>query len=68
MATVVLNVAVELDTQYEESRIENSLVGSIQSKSDLAMKYVRERNNSGSGFIDNLSCPDGITMSGSTQA
>jgi len=32
MATVVLNVAVELSSRYELSKLENSLISSIKTK------------------------------------
>ncbi len=67
MATVVLNVAVELSNQYDESKIESSLLGNIKTKWNLAMKYARELNHSWSGFIDTISCPQNITLSGATQ-
>ena len=67
MATVILNVAAELSSEYEIRNIEVSLINVIQTKSDLAMKYARTTNTNGSGFIDNVGCPSGFTMSGATQ-
>ena len=67
MATVILNVAAELSSEYEIRNIEVSLINIIQTKSDLAMKYARTTNTNGSGFIDNVGCPNGFTMSGATQ-
>jgi len=66
MATVVLNVAVELSVEYDKRNIEISLMNIIEAKWDLAMKYSRELGNTGSGFIDIISCPYNISMSGST--
>lgn len=66
MATVVLNVAVELSSRYDESKLEAALVSNMKTKWDLAMKYARELNTSGSWFVDNISCPQNITLSGST--
>jgi len=66
MATVVLNVAVELSSRYELSKLENSLISSIKTKWDLSMKYTREMNNDGGWFVDAISCPQNIIMSWST--
>lgn len=66
MATVVLNVAVELSVEYDKRNIEISLMNIIETKWDLAMKYSRELNSTGSGFVDVVSCPDSISMSGTT--
>ena len=67
MATVVLNVATELSVEYKNRTIEVSLLGTITTKSELAMKYARDTNNTGSGFIDIISCPTTVTMSGVVQ-
>ena len=64
MATTVLNVATELSLEYKTRNIEISLVDIIQTKWDLSMKYARELNNTGSGFIDDISCPQNFSMSG----
>ena len=66
MATVVLNVAIELSSEYEIRLVEVSLINTIQTKSDLALKYARDLNETGSGYIDIIGCPDNITMSGAT--
>lgn len=66
MATVVLNIAVQLSVEYDNRNIEVSMTSIIKTKWDLAMKYARELNSTGSGFTDILSCPTGITMSWST--
>jgi len=66
MATVVLNVAVELSARYDERIIETSLLWTIDTKWDLAMKLARETNDSGGGFVDIISCPTNIVMSWST--
>jgi hypothetical protein len=66
MATVVLNVATELSIEYNNRNIEISLMNIIETKGDLSMKYSRKLNTSGSGFIDTLSCPENVSMSGST--
>jgi len=66
MATVVLNIAVQLSVEYDNRNIELSLAWIIKTKWDLSIKYSNELNSSGSGFTDILSCPTGITMSGST--
>ena len=66
MATVVLNVAIELSTEYEIRTLEVSLINTIQTKSDLAVKYARDLNETGSGYVDAIGCPDDITMSGAT--
>ena len=66
MATVVLNIAVQLSVEYDNRNIEVTMSSIIKTKWDLAMKYARDLNMSGSGFIDILSCPTGITLSGST--
>lgn len=64
MATVVLNIAVELSLEYDTRNIELSLIGAVRSKWDLTMKYARDTNNTGSGFVDLIGCPTSITMSG----
>ncbi len=64
MATVVLNVATELSLEYKIRNIEISLMDTIQTKWELAMKYARELNNTWSGFIDTIGCPTNFTMSG----
>ncbi len=66
MATVVLNVATELSIEYDIRNIEISLMNTIQTKWDLAMKYARELNKTSTGFIDDIGCPTNITMSWST--
>ncbi len=66
MATVVLNIAMQLSSEYETRNIELSLRNIIQSKADLAIKYAKDTNNTGSGFIDNIGCPASVTMSGTT--
>lgn len=66
MATVVLNVSVELSSQYELSKLETSLTSNIKTKWSLSIKYANSLNSNGSGFVDNISCPQGITMSGTT--
>lgn len=68
MATVVLNIAIELSVEYEKKNIELSLRGIIKTKSDLTMKYARDTNDTGSGFVDILSCPTSITMDGPSAA
>lgn len=68
MAAVVLNIATELSLEYDNRNIEVTLVNTIETKWDLAMKYARDLNDTGSGFIDNIWCPTSITMSGSTAA
>lgn len=66
MATVVLNIAVQLSVEYDKRNIEVSLASIIKTKWDLAIKYAKWRNTSGSWFTDIISCPTGITMSGNT--
>lgn len=68
MATVVLNIAMQLSSEYEIRNIELSLRNIIQAKGDLAIKYARDTNNTGSGFVDIIGCPTSVTMSGSTFA
>lgn len=68
MATVILNVAAELSSEYEIRNIEVSLINTIQTKSDLAMKYSTSVNSNGSGFIDTVWCPDSVDMIGTTQS
>jgi hypothetical protein len=63
MATVVLNVATELSIEYNNRNIEISLMNIIETKGDLSMKYAKELNNTGSGFVDLISCPDNMSMS-----
>jgi hypothetical protein len=66
MATVVLNVAVQLSTEYDLRNIDLSLNSIIKSKSDLTYKYAKELNSNGSWFVDIVSCPNNYVMSGST--
>lgn len=66
MATVVLNIAVQLSVEFKNRNIEISLTNLIEAKWDLAMKHARTVNATGSGFSDILSCPQWITMSGSS--
>jgi hypothetical protein len=66
MATVVLNVATELSIEYNNRNIEISLMNIIETKGDLSMKYAKELNNTGSGFVDLISCPDNMSMSWTT--
>ncbi len=66
MATVVLNIAVQLSVEYEKRNIEISLANVIKTKWDLSMKYARDTNNTWSWFMDNVSCPNNITMSWTT--
>ena len=66
MATVVLNIAMQLSSEYETRNIELSLRNIIQGKADLAIKYAKDTNNTGSGFVDIIGCPTSVTMSGTT--
>jgi len=66
MATVILNVAVQLSTEYDLRNIDLSLNSIIKSKSDLTYKYAKDLNANGSWFVDIVGCPTNYTMSGAT--
>lgn len=66
MATVILNIAVQLSSEFDIRNFEYSLENTIKLKWDLAMKYATSVNNSWNGFTDVISCPTNITMSGTT--
>lgn len=65
MATVILNIAVQLSVEYDNRNIEISLINLIEAKWDLSIKYAKDVNATGSGIVDIISCPEWITMSGS---
>jgi len=64
MATVVLNIAVQLSVDFQARDIEISLWETVRDKWNISMQYVNTMNNSGSWFLDEISCPTWITMSG----
>lgn len=66
MATVVLNIAVQLSVEYDNRNIEVSMASIIKTKGDLSIKYSNDLNATWSGYVDILSCPTGITMSWTT--
>ncbi len=66
MATVILNVAIQLSIEYDIRNLETSLRANTNSKSELSFKYMNEVNSNWGGFIDKLWCPTNITMSGSS--
>lgn len=66
MATVILNIAVQLSLEYDIRNVENSLVSTINTKWDLTMKYASDLNNTWGWFQDIVSCPQGFTMSWAT--
>lgn len=66
MAVVVLNNTFVLEMNYKYQEHNKLLSDNIKTKASLAAKYSWYVNSNGSGFIDNLSCPDSLTMSGMT--
>ena len=64
MAVVVLNNTFILESNYKYQENNKLLSDSIKSKAKLSIKYSNYLNSNGSGFIDNISCPDSVTMSG----
>lgn len=66
MATVVLNIAVQLSVEYDLRNIEISIWEIIKTKWDLTIKYAKDVNQTWDGFRDILSCPENITLSWST--
>ncbi len=63
---VVLNVAANFSLEYERQKLSVSMNNIMKYKSDIIIKLEKERNTSGSGFIDTLSCPKNITLSWAT--
>jgi len=66
MAIVVLNNTILLENTSKMSSIEKILSQSIMQKASFAIKYTQYLNSNGAGFVDIISCPDSVTMSGST--
>lgn len=66
MAAVILNVAVNLSNEYDVHIIELGISGIIESKGDASIKYSKETNSWGSGFIDNIECPQDISFTESS--
>ncbi|MCH8519025.1 hypothetical protein LAT59_04670 [Candidatus Gracilibacteria bacterium] len=68
MALGTLNLAQKLEADYAVRQLDMFFSDTIKSKSNILLKYGKNLNNSGGGFIDNIGCPQNISFSGSTQA
>jgi hypothetical protein len=66
MSIVILNNTSVLQSVYKYRDREKELLNDIRVKADLAIKYNNYLNSNGSGFVDQISCPSAITMSGNT--
>lgn len=65
MAMVILNNTFVLQNEYNYNKIKTQLGASALSKWELMIKYANFLNTNGNWFIDNVSCPSSVTMSGS---
>ena len=63
MSVVVFNTASVLFTNSEIQRIQKKLSNNILHKWNLFIKYGKTLNSNWSWFVDNISCPQNITMS-----
>jgi len=66
MAMVIFNIAATLSANSDSQNISSRLSRGVLGKWDLAIKYSKRLNSNGSGFIDDISCPTSITMSGAS--
>nr|MDD3720759.1 hypothetical protein [Candidatus Gracilibacteria bacterium] len=66
MAMATLNNINLLSNNTSYQDLERELYGKIKNKGDIFIKYQQILNKDGTGFIDNISCPNNITMSGTT--
>ena len=66
LATIVLNNFAFLSNTTKFYDIENKLITNIRYDSSILVNINKELNSNGSGFIDNVSCPDSISMSWTT--
>ena len=63
MATVIFNIAATLSSNSDLQNISSRLSRWVLSKWDLAIKYTKTLNSNGSWFVDNIWCPNSVTMS-----
>lgn len=63
MATVIFNIAASLASNSDLQNISSRLSRWVLWKWDLAIKYTKTLNANGSWFVDNIWCPDNVTMS-----
>lgn len=72
MAVVVINVAATFSLEYQRQKLNTSFSNILKYKSAITVKYERDLNESSSrnaswiSFIDTLSCPKNISLSGAT--
>ena len=62
-------ITIKMDTLIENLDIQNyeaKLHSNITEKADLSIGYDMSVNTNGGGFTDTVTCPDSVTMSGTT--
>ncbi|MFA5917263.1 MAG: hypothetical protein WC850_03475 [Candidatus Gracilibacteria bacterium] len=66
LSIIVLNNSIKLENTLNYQTIKSELSKKIKEKGAIMAAYDMLVNSDGSGFIDNISCPDNVTMSGET--
>lgn len=66
MALAVQDFSRDLDSYSQVRDLDMHMSEIIRGKTDIAFKYARRVNQTGSGFTDTLGCPQDITFSWST--
>ncbi len=62
MAVVVLNNSIMLENAFNYQTIKSKLANKIKEKWSMLIDYDIKINSDWSWFLDNISCPDNITM------
>ncbi len=68
MATIILSSSVTLSLNHDYVNVKSKLSRVINDDARIIFKLAKDLNSNGSWFIDNLSCPQNISMSGSTSS
>ncbi len=63
IADVILNISLELSRSFRVEQISKTIINIIKTKAELSFKYSREINGDGWWFVDNISCPQSVTLS-----
>lgn len=68
MATIILSTSVTLSLNHNYVNVKSKLSRVINDDARVLFKLAKTLNSNGWGFTDNLSCPQNITMSGTTNS
>lgn len=66
MWVIIFNISWTLFNNNIYFGLQSHFNKNINEKAENVFRYIRELNANGSGFIDNISCPTTVTMSGTT--